>query len=212
MANLTAAEIADPTTDNTVFPKIDVKHPRRSQPGTTPLPSKEEVLKERRKVDPFDPPMDYNVGNGVFLSSLMEELDSLCVDVSIETESIYESVAKIQRSKAGGLQQITPWLLRRAVQHSRDGSCAKVMARLATRWGLGHFSLLCGELMAAARMIGLWKKDKDVRPIAIGSALRRIISKAHMLGIVPKIRKTLGDQLKGKKEFTRHALSLNRPC
>ena len=69
---------------------------------------------------------------------------------------------------------ITPWLLRRAVEASTNFHCAAIIARVVISWGNGNFNPFMGALTAGGRAIGLWKnKNKsDVRPICLEGALR----------------------------------------
>ena len=82
---------------------------------------------------------------------------------------------------SGGLQQITPWHLKRAILATSNEDCATAAAHLATRWSKGDFPLLLGELAAESKLIALFKDKRrvDVRPISIACPLRRLLTKAY---------------------------------
>ena len=82
---------------------------------------------------------------------------------------------------SGGLQQITPWLLKRALLEDTTNECAMIAGQVATRWGRRDFSTVLGELVAESHLIALWKDDKrkDVRPVSVGCSLRRLLTRAY---------------------------------
>ena len=99
----------------------------------------------------------------------------------VSTEDILLLAAKDARKlTSGGIQQITPWHLKRAMLSSANDNCARTAAHLATRWAKGDLCLTLGELTAESKLIALYKdeKRKDIRPISIGCALRRLLTKA----------------------------------
>ena len=87
----------------------------------------------------------------------------------------------ISKSTGGGPQQITPWMLKQAVECSTDGSCALVIAKLSNRMSNGDFDGMTGRAFSMMRSVALWKNKSQtsVRPFGIGGALKRIIVKAH---------------------------------
>ena len=109
--------------------------------------------------------------------------------ISVTGDDILRAVAASKRYTSGGLQQITPWHLKRAFlataddesAATADDDCANKAALLATRWGRGDFSTALGELVAQSKLIALFKDEKriDVRPISVGCSLRRILTKAY---------------------------------
>ena len=101
--------------------------------------------------------------------------------LSVTAEDIREAVKDVRRLTSGGLQQITPWNLKRAILATSNDDCATAAAHLATRWSKGDFPLLLGELAAESKLIALFKDKRrvDVRPISIGCPLRRLLTKAY---------------------------------
>ena len=61
---------------------------------------------------------------------------------------------------SGGLKQITPWLLKRAIIEDTTNDCAMVAGQVATRWGRGDFSAVLGELVAQSQLIALIRMIK----------------------------------------------------
>ena len=51
----------------------------------------------------------------------------------IKAESVEIAVKRIRKSTGGGPKQITPWMLKQAVESSTDGSCALMIAKLSNR-------------------------------------------------------------------------------
>ena len=119
---------------------------------------------------------------------------------------------KAKRLTAGGLQQVTPWLLRRALLEDTTNECAMVAGQVATRWGRGDFSTALGELVAESNLIALYKDDKrrDVRPVSVGCSLRRLLTRAYcaqVRGIISShVEATQLGVLKGGYEIGVHAI------
>ena len=101
--------------------------------------------------------------------------------ITVSKKDIMQAVSGAKRYTSGGLQQITPWHLKRALFATSDDDCAIKASLLATRWGRGDFVAPLGELVAEAKLIALFKDEKkiDVRPISIGCSLRRLLTKAY---------------------------------
>ena len=101
--------------------------------------------------------------------------------ISVNKNDILRAASSAKRYTSGGLQQITPWHLKRALFASSDNDCAIKASLLATRWGRGDFTTHLGELVAESKLIALFKDDKkiDVRPISVGCSLRRLLTKAY---------------------------------
>ena len=93
--------------------------------------------------------------------------------ITVSKSDILQSVSSAKRYTSGGLQQITPWHLKRALLATSDDDCATKASLLATRWGRGDFTASLGELVAEAKLIALFKDKKkiDVRPISVGCSL-----------------------------------------
>ena len=99
----------------------------------------------------------------------------------VKTEDILQAARGARKLTSGGLQQITPWHLKRALLSSSNEDCACTATLLATRWAKGDFCQSLGELTAESKLIALYKDEhrKDVRPITIGCALRCLLTKAY---------------------------------
>ncbi len=100
----------------------------------------------------------------------------------VTAEDIKKSTKTIHRGTAGGLQQVTPWLIRRAVESDTNDETATLLAHLATRLGRGDFNPITGEQVAAGRLIPLFKNaaKKATRPVVVGASLRRLLTKAYV--------------------------------
>ena len=112
---------------------------------------------------------------------------------------VIDAANAARRSTASGLQQITPWLLRRAVENSTNHGVARALAQLATRWGNGELGSLVGALTASGRLLGLFKDEhkKDVSPIVISGSLRRLLTRAYTGGLKAKLRALTADHQLG---------------
>ena len=75
----------------------------------------------------------------------------------VKTEDILQAAKNARKLTSGGLQQITPWHLKRAMLSSTNDNCARTAAHLATRWAKGDFCLTLGELAAESKLIALYK-------------------------------------------------------
>ena len=65
--------------------------------------------------------------------------------ISVNKDDILKAASDAKRYTSGGLQQITPWHLKRALFATSDNDCAKKAALLATRWGRGDFPVAFGR-------------------------------------------------------------------
>ena len=101
--------------------------------------------------------------------------------ITVNKNDILQAASSAKRYTSGGLQQISPWHLKRALFATSDDDCATKASLLATRWGRGDFTAALGELVAEAKLIALYKDKKkiDVRPISVGCSLRRLLTKAY---------------------------------
>ena len=92
--------------------------------------------------------------------------------IHVTKDDILVAVGAPKRYTSGGLQQITPWHLKRAML-AADEDCVTKAAMLATRWGRGDFSTSLGVLVAESKLIVLLKDEKriDVRPISVGCSI-----------------------------------------
>ena len=73
----------------------------------------------------------------------------------VNEEQILIAARKAKRLTSGGLQQISPWLLKRALLEDTTQECATIAGQVATRWGRGDFATVLGELVAESELIAL---------------------------------------------------------
>ena len=141
--------------------------------------------------------------------------DDLYLDdpsLTVSAEDIIKATRGARRLTSGGLQQITPWHLKRAITASSNENCAKTAAHLATRWAKGDYCPALGKIVAESKLIALWKNKKqtDVRPISVGCALRRLLTKAYCSKLNTQIAqitaKTQLGMQKGGYEIGIHAM------
>ena len=71
--------------------------------------------------------------------------------------------------------------------NSSGNKCAKMLAVWANRWAKGDYDTGLGAILAMSRLIPIYKdwKTDDVRPVACGSAIRRLLGRA----LAEKIRR-----------------------
>ena len=121
------------------------------------------------------------------LSELKEAIENDFQAVQVNWEDIVRAASRAKKSTGGGLCQLTPWHLKTAVGNSSGNKCAKVLAQWANRWSRGEFDTDLGAVMAMSRLIPIYKdwKTEDVRPVACGSAVRRLLARA----LAEKIRR-----------------------
>ena len=126
--------------DAEVLNQLAAKHPSRH--ARVQLPSLEQIVKER--ADEFgEPDSDVemkNVKDDVLESAneklRMAEVNSkIFPNLIINAEEILTAARKAKRLTSGGLQQISPWLLKRAFIEDKTVECATIAGRVATRWG-----------------------------------------------------------------------------
>ena len=137
------------------------------------------------------------------LRELKESIDNDFQAVQVQWEDIVRSALRAKKSTGGGLCQLTPWHLKTAVANSSGNKCAKVLAQWANRWARGDFDRGLGAALAMSRLIPIYKdwKTDDVRPVACGSAVRRLMGRA----LAEKIRR----RVEGLTED--HQLGLKKP-
>ena len=130
----------------------------------------------------------------------------------VTAEDIVKAAKEARRLTSGGLQQITPWHLKRALLAISSDDCATAGARFATRWGKGDFPLLPGELAAKSKLIALYKDKRkvDVRPVSIWCSLRRLLTKTYCNKVRAEIAQIVSATqlgiLKGGFEIGMHAM------
>ena len=73
-----------------------------------------------------------------------------------ESPEDIEKVAKrIKRCTSGGPQQMTPWMLRQAIEGSANGSCSLTIAKLSNRIDTGDFDRVSGRAFSMMRYVAL---------------------------------------------------------
>ena len=105
----------------------------------------------------------------------------------ITAKDIIKATAKTRRTTAAGLNGVTPWQYKKAIEHSPSNSLANTLASVTNRIGRGHLSEDIGASWAAGRLIPLIQKDDGkigeppkfkLRPIVIGETSRRLFVRA----------------------------------
>ena len=205
--------------DAQVLTQLRLKHP--SRPAPVRLPSMKVIEAERatwledlyivEDADEVDSKLESisehskNEGDPVDKSKRFPWL-------VINEEDILSAAKKAKRLTAGGLQQITPWLLKRAFLEDTTNECAIIAGQVATRWGRGDFSSVLGELVAESQLIALYKDEnrKDVRPVSVGCSLRRLLTRAYCAQIreiiTSHVEATQIGVLKGGYEIGIHSM------
>ena len=202
--------------DNAVLDQLKAKHP--SRPADVIFPSQEEIMDEetdRGGNSSHDIEME-ECKDDVRSSSVVhddgaETSRKIFPSLVINAEQILCAAKKAKRMTSGGLQQISPWLLKRAFLEDTTLECATIAGQLATRWGRGDFETVLGELVAESQLIALYKDDKrkDVRPISV-CALRRLLTRsycAQIRGLINShVQATQIGVMKGGYEIGIHAM------
>ena len=136
----------------------------------------------------------------------------------ITAREILKATAGIRRTTAGGLNGVTPWQYKKAIESSPSNSLANTLASLANRIGKGHFNETLGATWAAGRLIPLIQEETDsktrkqklkIRPIIVGDTVRRIIVRAYSCKVQEDINAICGDHqlnvIKGGYDVGIHA-------
>ena len=125
-----------------------------------------------------------SMSDGLGLESLRELIDSIENDfqaVQVHCEEIVKAASRPKKLTGGGLCQLIPRQLKAAIFNSSGNKCAKIFAQWANRWwAKGDFDTGRGALLATSRLIPINKdwESNDVRPVACGSAIRRLMGRA----------------------------------
>ena len=116
------------------------------------------------------------------------------VHTQVLNEDILRCARSARKSTRGGLQQISPWVLRQAIESSPSGSCAWAIADLSNRISRGAFDTTIGRLECTAWTVALWKdaSHTKIRPISGGGALRKIMVKAHCEQVKDQLYELVG--------------------
>ena len=202
-----------PSTDN-IIAQLTKKFPKRERAVSWPdinrineLRNLVEKMVSEMDVDerPDEPGISSSKIEGIMSESLEELQKSIENDfqaVQVQWEDIFKSASRAKKSTGGGLCQLTPWHLKSAVVNSPGNKCAKILAQWSNRWARGDFDISLGAIFAMSRLIPIYKDwdTDDVRPVACGSAMRRLMGRA------------LAEKIRGRVEglTSDHQLGLKR--
>ena len=206
--------------DKRVLEQLQAKHPQRLQPVAFPPM---DIIKSRLvhnsivEEDMKEESIQQEEGklqnkSDEFSQHVSTVLNSILSSVTVTADNILSAAKLARRLTSGGLQQITPWHLKRALLSDTNQAGAIAASRLATRWARGDFSRSLGELVAESQLIALYKDNSkmDVRPFGIGCALRRLLTRAYCAKTRDKIiahcRESQLGLLKGGYEVGVHAM------
>ena len=119
--------------------------------------------------------------------------------INVNLEEVKCSLESFPRSSAGGIDGLTPQLLKDMIVNVDEGPEKTQRLQILTDFInlviAGQVPICIRPIFFAARLIALKKKDNGVRPIAISNSLRRICSK-----IVAKISlKSLKKRFSGRQ-------------
>ena len=79
----------------------------------------------------------------------------------ISSYAIEKAVKRIKKSTGGGPQQITPWMLKQAIESSQNDSCSLAIAKLSNRMAKGDYDRVTGRAFSMMRSVALSKtKEK----------------------------------------------------
>ena len=162
--------------DDRVLAQLKSKHQGRLQPVA--LPQMEHINSgfvhstnvEEEKVEEFIQEEKSEDKPDEFSQHVSTVLNSVLSSVTVTADDILSAAKLARRLTSGGLQQITPWHLKRALSSDTNRAGAIAASRLATRWARGDFSSSLGELVAESQLVALYKDSSktDVRPFGIG--------------------------------------------
>ena len=112
MSAMTSFGIAN--LDDDTVRQLQLQHPSRPRPTVFPTP--DEIQEERNVLNPPQP-QDSNASDKLrqLRANAEAKHDQHWPSMTIGAEAIEKAAMKARRTTSGGLQQITPWLLRRAI-------------------------------------------------------------------------------------------------
>jgi hypothetical protein len=132
--------------------------------------------------------MDIDLGNSD--SCLKDEKQPNYPSSIVTAEDSIKAIRGAKNLTSGGLQQLTQCYLTGETIASYNKNFSKTAAYLAT----------LGELVAESKLIALCRKAQDIRPISLGCALTRLLTKAYCSKLYTQIsRLKLNTQLGMKK-------------
>ena len=143
--------------------KMDIDIDRRKTPRPMDIDKEEERRKTPRPMETYkegerDSPM--HPANTQTEEPRETEPGIGYPSITATKGDILQAASSAKRYTSGGLQQITPWHIKRALFATSDNDCATKASLLATRWGRGGFTTSLAELVAEAKLIALFKDKK----------------------------------------------------
>ena len=183
----------------TIINQLKVKFPMRKREVIWPDKGRIDMLRNLVEKTVIDMDVDESKDNrdtsvdnkGNLMSDSLLELQKSIEDnfqaIQVQWQDIVKVASRAKKSTGGGLCQLTPWHLKSAVVNSSGNKCAKMFAVWANRWARGDFDSILGAILAMSRLIPIYKDwhTDDVRPVASGAVIRRLMGRA----LAEKIRK-----------------------
>ena len=133
---------------------------------------------------------------------------------SVSEEEVIVALKSLRPSSAGGVDGLRPGHLKDLVAHQTAETgrrLMKALANLCLKLLRGQIPQHARDLLFAANLTALRKKDGGIRPIAVGNVFRRLASKIAAKRIIPELRRQLspvqhGDGVSGWCEVAAHAV------
>ena len=113
---------------------------------------------------------------------------------SVSEEEVMVALKSFRPSSAGGVDGLRPGHLKDLVapQTAEAGRrLMKALANLCSKLLLGQVPQHARDLLFAANLTALRKKDGGIRPIAVGNVFRRLASKIAAKRVIPELRRQL---------------------
>ena len=133
---------------------------------------------------------------------------------SVSEEEVMVALKSFRPSSAGGVDGLRPGHLKDLVAPQTAEAGRRLMKALANRCSkllLGQIPQHARDLLFAANLTALRKKDAGIRPIAAGNVFRRLASKIAAKRVIPELRRQLppvqlGVGVSGGCEAAAHAV------
>ena len=112
----------------------------------------------------------------------------------IETTEVLEAIKRMPRGSAAGSSGLSPTHLRELISTTdaqEHGGLLHAIAALCTRWARGRAPPELAVWIAGAPVTPLRKRNNDVRPIAVGETIRRIVASVLLRRHAPEIKSYL---------------------
>ena len=127
MASIRSNGIAEVT--NSVLDQLQAKHPTR--PRAVKLQSQKQAQMDTDEC--MEDEGESKEGGHEFSRSVSDVINTILPSIIVGAEQILNTAKKARRLTSGGLQQITPWLLKRALLADTKQEGAIASGRLVTR-------------------------------------------------------------------------------